>query len=165
MEKLRIEWHRTFDNHSEGFMELNLDAFFPCTVKKANQVFTLVRRWCSEEVIADLERYFLQKVAESSESAKTGTVKKEYSRIHQQLCDNQELVATKKHPNGVPCTYEEWLTAKKQIDVDKQWLKATEQTVKSQKSTAVKWDRMLRLFYAHTSDLHTHTHTHTHTHK
>ena len=89
MERLKIEWHKTIDNHSEGFIEIYLDAFFPCTVKKAYQVFALVRRWCSEITIADLEKYFLKKC--------------------------------KKYQNP-------------------------------------KWDRMLKLFYAHTSDLHTHTH-------
>lgn len=94
MERLKIEWYKTIDNHSEGFMELNLDAFFPCTVKKANKIFTLVRRWCPLETIADLEKYFLKK---------------------------SEQFKYIKHQNA-------------------------------------KWDRMLKLFYAHTSDLHTHTH-------
>lgn len=62
MEVLRIEWHRTVDEHSEGYMELILDKFFPCTAEKANKIFKLVGRWCSDETIAELENYFAKKI-------------------------------------------------------------------------------------------------------
>ncbi len=62
MEVLRIEWHRTFDEHGEGYMELLLDKFFPCTTEKANKIFKLVGRWCSDETIAELENYFAEKI-------------------------------------------------------------------------------------------------------
>jgi hypothetical protein len=62
MEVLRIEWHRTFDEHDEGYMELILDKFFPCTIEKANKIFKLVGRWCSDETIAELENYFAEKI-------------------------------------------------------------------------------------------------------
>lgn len=62
MEVLRIEWHRTSDEHGEGYMELILDKFFPCTIKKANKIFKLVERWCSDETIAELENYFAEKI-------------------------------------------------------------------------------------------------------
>lgn len=42
MEKLRIEY-------DHGYMELNVEAFFPCTRQKARIVFPLIGRWCSKE--------------------------------------------------------------------------------------------------------------------
>lgn len=42
MDVLRIE-------HDSGFLEINIEAFFPCTQKKAKILFPLIRKWCSEE--------------------------------------------------------------------------------------------------------------------
>lgn len=39
---LRIE-------HDSGFLEINIEAFFPCTQKKARILFPLIRKCCSEE--------------------------------------------------------------------------------------------------------------------
>lgn len=42
MDVLRID-------HDHGYLELNIEAFFPCTQKKARILFPLIRKWCSEE--------------------------------------------------------------------------------------------------------------------
>ena len=42
MDVLRVE-------HDRGFLEINIEAFFPCTQKKAKILFPLMRKWCSEE--------------------------------------------------------------------------------------------------------------------
>ena len=42
MDVLRVE-------HDRGFLEINIEAFFPCTQKKAKILFPLIRKWCSEE--------------------------------------------------------------------------------------------------------------------
>ncbi len=39
---LRIE-------HDRGYLEVNIEAFFPCTQKKARILFPVIRKWCSEE--------------------------------------------------------------------------------------------------------------------
>lgn len=39
--KLRITYHT-------GYMELNLECFFPCTLDKASKVFSLIHRYSSE---------------------------------------------------------------------------------------------------------------------
>lgn len=41
MERIRIEYET-------GWMELNIEAFFPCTVQKARKVFPLISRYCSD---------------------------------------------------------------------------------------------------------------------
>lgn len=151
MDKLKIEWHKSSDNHSEGFMEINLEAFFPCTVEKALKVFHLVNRWCSDETIDELEQYFLNKVEQSELLATDCEIKKEYSKRHQAVTDNKSLVETQKHPNGVPCTYDQWIAAKKQIQEDEQWMKKAVKTQKARKLMVCKYERMLKLFYASTS--------------
>ena len=35
--------------HDRGFLEINIEAFFPCTQKKAKILFPLIRKWCSKE--------------------------------------------------------------------------------------------------------------------
>ena len=56
MDILIIKW-------STGFVEIIPDEFFPCTVDKANQVFKLMNRWCSDETIAELRAYFIDKIS------------------------------------------------------------------------------------------------------
>lgn len=56
MEVLRIEWHRTFDEHGEGYMELILDKFFPCTTEKANKTFKLVGSYEKKKCETDFKR-------------------------------------------------------------------------------------------------------------
>lgn len=64
MEFLRIEWHRTFDEPGEGYMEICSDKFFPCTTEKANKIFKLAGRWCSDETISELDGYFKDKITD-----------------------------------------------------------------------------------------------------
>ena len=47
MDVLRIE-------HDHGYVELNIEEFFPCIQKKARILFPLIRKWCSEETKAAL---------------------------------------------------------------------------------------------------------------
>lgn len=47
MEKIRIEYET-------GWMELNVGAFFPCTVQKARKVFPLISRYCPDADKAEL---------------------------------------------------------------------------------------------------------------
>ena len=47
MDVLRID-------HDRGYLELNIEAFFPCTQKKAKILFPLIRKWCSKETKAAL---------------------------------------------------------------------------------------------------------------
>lgn len=47
-------------NHPSGYVEVNVDTFFPCTTTKAKKLFRLVRAYCSEaqqdELLAALVR-------------------------------------------------------------------------------------------------------------
>ena len=59
MKVLNIEW-------STGSMNLIVDEFFPCSVADAKIVFDLVGRWCSDETIEELKKYFDGKIKDIS---------------------------------------------------------------------------------------------------
>ncbi len=98
MEILKIEWHKTWDEPGEGFMELNCDKFFPCIQAKAQKLFPLVRMWCSDEVIAELEQYLIDKESETMQFAKEYARK--YSDAVQKVSDLQQMVLSGKYPIG-----------------------------------------------------------------
>jgi hypothetical protein len=102
MDTLKIEWHRTFDEPGEGFMKLKCDVFFPCTQKKAQKVFTLVRRWCSDEAIAELKQYLNDKEVETLQLTKEYANK--YSDAVQKVHDLERMVSTGKYPVGTLLT-------------------------------------------------------------
>ena len=60
MDVLRIE-------HDRGFLEINIEAFFPCSQKKARVLFPLIRKWCSEETKKALVRE-LEELADGYEA-------------------------------------------------------------------------------------------------
>lgn len=47
MERLRIEYET-------GYMELDVEAFFPCVAQKARKIAALIKRYCSDETKAEL---------------------------------------------------------------------------------------------------------------
>lgn len=131
METLRIEWHRTFDNAGEGFMELNCDKFFPCIQKKAQKLFPLVRRWCSDEVIAELKQYLIDKEAETLQLAKEYA--KKYSDAVQKVHDLERMVSTGKYPVGTLLTPDALDRAKAELKDYKKLRSAYLRTAKSLK--------------------------------
>ena len=40
---------RIFIQHNTGYLDINIEAFFPCTVQKAKKVFALINRFCPYE--------------------------------------------------------------------------------------------------------------------
>lgn len=40
--------------YENGYMELYVEAFFPCVVQKARKIATLINRYCSDETIEEL---------------------------------------------------------------------------------------------------------------
>lgn len=110
MEILKIEWHRTWDEPGEGFMELKCDAFFPCTQKKAQKLFPLVRRWCADEVIAELEQYLNDKESETMQLAKDYA--KKYNDAVQMVSDLQQMILSGKYPIGTRLSPDAMVKAK-----------------------------------------------------
>lgn len=98
MEQFTIKWYKTHDDAGEGFMELNCDKFFPCIQAKASKLFPLVGRWCSDEAIAELEQYLIDKESETMQFAKEHARK--YSDAVQKVSDLQQMVLSGKYPIG-----------------------------------------------------------------
>lgn len=79
MKKMRI-------NYPTGYLELNIDHFFPCTIDKARKVFSLIHRYSSESdkerlvtFLKDLERRYLCQMKDCAEKASSYP---EYSAKH-----------------------------------------------------------------------------------
>lgn len=62
MEVLRIEWHRTSDEHGEGYMELILDKFFPCTIKRQTKYSNLLEDGVLMKQSQNLKIILLKKI-------------------------------------------------------------------------------------------------------
>lgn len=95
-----------------GYMELNLDKFFPCTLDKARKVFSLIHRYSSESdkdrlqaFLKEMEKEFETQMVEYAEKAMSYPSKsKEYSmymskfkevrRFRQRIIRNIELFIT-----------------------------------------------------------------------
>ena len=56
-------------SYPTGYMDLRLDAFFPCTVVKARKISRLVRNHCSQEQKTDLIAYLVQRAKSLEEQA------------------------------------------------------------------------------------------------
>lgn len=65
MEHLRIE-------HESGYLDLYVDAFFPCPLKKATKVFRLINRWCPPEVRQELMAYLCDRAELYQENIDSG---------------------------------------------------------------------------------------------
>lgn len=48
--------------YDTGYMDLKVDAFFPCTQSKAKIVFPLINRWCSDLQISMLKAHFEKQI-------------------------------------------------------------------------------------------------------
>lgn len=72
--------------HDRGFLEINIEAFFPCTQKKAKILFPLIRKWCSKETKSALMQE-LEELADGYEA----------------LCKMYANVATNYPPRSKEC--------------------------------------------------------------
>lgn len=95
-----------------GFMEINLENFFPCTLDKAKKVFSLIHRYSSEADKDRLQGFFMDKEArfyskmskyadkassypENSKEHREHLSKfKEARRLHQRIRRNREIFET-----------------------------------------------------------------------
>lgn len=48
-------------NHASGYIDLYVDAFFPCPLQKARKVFQLINQWCPQEKRQELMEYLLER--------------------------------------------------------------------------------------------------------
>lgn len=134
VEKLRIEWN----DKTKGFMELNVNEFFPCTLKTAEKVFQLMVQYCPEK-FSELLEYLNQKRNESFMTGKENH--KKFLEAHQKVIDLKRLVETKKHPIGTYLTESEYSQAK--VDL-KSWTQSKRTFVTISKKMSSKVQRLDR---------------------
>lgn len=57
MDILKINW-------ITGYIELNVNEFFPCTQEKGKKIFPLICRWCSDETVGELKAALESKISD-----------------------------------------------------------------------------------------------------
>ncbi|WP_040210796.1 hypothetical protein [Clostridium polynesiense] len=110
--KLRI-------SYPTGYMEINLEHFFPCTLDKAKKVFSLIYRYSSErdkhklmKFLQGLENYYANQMEEYAEEAMSYPKKsyeyrkyfslfKESRRLRQKTLKNFELFIAGRKSNEI----------------------------------------------------------------
>ena len=108
--------------HSNGAAEIYLDYAFPSSVAQMKRLIKLVQcGYDYEEVTANFESmraYIQHRIPEMEAIFKTQC--EAYMPEWQHKADLQQLVKSKKHPNGVPLTKGEWNKAKNDLEHSKQ---------------------------------------------
>lgn len=62
-------------DHPTGYVQIETDSFFPCTVKRSKKLFRMVRLYCSPEQQEELLKLMLKKsVALSSEALRLDNI-------------------------------------------------------------------------------------------
>ena len=72
MEHLKI-------NHPSGYIDLYVDAFFPCPLQKARKIFRLINQWCPREERQELMGYLLERAHFYETSIKDNTAYLQHS--------------------------------------------------------------------------------------
>lgn len=110
MNTLNITW-----DCGKGRMQIFLDKFFPSTKKDLKKLLSIISLdWEHEtELKEDLKVYFQEKIAEH-EKAKMYSVKM-HLQNKQLEADMEEIVTTRKRPNGVPLSKDELEREKKKL--------------------------------------------------
>lgn len=105
MEKiLHIRWY-------SGYMDIRMNAFFPCSQKKWKELLKIVRMDNNAyERMEDIIDFFRAQAVEREQDWKTES--KLFWQYHQKEVDLKTLVETRKFPNGLPLNAEQVKQAK-----------------------------------------------------
>ena len=113
VETIYIKW-------DTGHMTILLDAFFPATKDRLKKLLTKVIRldWENQNHLREiLKVYFQEKKKEHQACFENNG--NEYLNIKQKAADLNRLVESRKRPNGVPLTNEEWKQSKADLKKSK----------------------------------------------
>ncbi len=86
-------------DHSTGFIDVDVNVFFPCTVKKADKFFRLVCQYCSEEqqdrlLDALLRRADRLKAQAESQEEKVSAAKLKSAQYREELAELRRIQST-----------------------------------------------------------------------
>ncbi len=110
MDILNITW-----NCGRGRIHIFLDNFFPCTKKDLKKLLAIISLdWEHEtELKENLKVYFQEQKAVHEVAKKENT--RRHLEYRQKEADTKEIVTTRKRPNGVPLSKDEWKEEKEKL--------------------------------------------------
>lgn len=105
MEDLYIEWET-------GHMNIHMDFFFPCSVQKFKRLLKIiVLDWKHEDELKEkLKVHFQNRISALVDLWKENS--KKYYDNKQKTADTNNLIESRKHPNGLPVSKDELKQAK-----------------------------------------------------
>lgn len=106
------EMHIKWDT---GSMNIQMTAFFPCSVAKLNKLLKVIRLdWMHhEDLILQLKTYFEEMIPFMESGFKINA--KAYQDAHQKIVDLSAIVTSKRLPNGVYINKGQFETFKKEL--------------------------------------------------
>ena len=105
MNDLYIEWET-------GHMNIHMDFFFPCNIQRFKKLMKIIELdWQHEEELKEkLKVHFQNRISALVNLWKENSRK--YYDFKQKAADTTSLIASRKHPNGLPVSKDELKQAK-----------------------------------------------------
>lgn len=90
-----------------GYMNIHMDFFFPCSQQRFKKLLKVIALdWQHEDELKEtLKVYFQNRIADLVELRKENG--KKYFDFKQKAADTQQMIQSRKHPNGVSLSKEE----------------------------------------------------------
>lgn len=100
MGDLYIKWET-------GYMNIHMDFFFPCSQQRFKKLLKVIALdWQHEDELKEtLKVYFQNRISDLVELRKENG--KKYFDFKQKAADTQQMIQSRKHPNGVSLSKEE----------------------------------------------------------
>lgn len=125
MNDLYIEWET-------GHMNIHMDFFFPCNIQRFKKLLKIIELdWQHEEELKEkLKVHFQNRISALVNLWKENSRK--YYDFKQKAADTTSLIASRKHPNGLPVSKDELKQAKTDL---KEYTAAYKKPLRMQKET------------------------------
>lgn len=104
-------------DYGKGHMIIRCDYFFPTSQAKLRKLLKIVEM--DGAVCVGISKALCEYL-ESRINDNVGVmehIRKAFPAIHQKMCDTERLVESKKYPNGIPLSKQEWKEAKEQLKI------------------------------------------------
>lgn len=130
---LKIRWNT-------GYMNINMQKFFPCSIAKLNKLLKVIRLdWEHEqELLAQMQTFFSQRLIDLDAEYKKAA--KCYGVYYQKEADSRRLVESRKFPNGIPMTKDDLQKARDELKRNTEMKREYEKQAKKAKKD-MEWFR------------------------
>lgn len=113
-------------DYGKGHMIIRCDYFFPTSQAKLRKLLKIIEMdyascvAISKSICDYLESRINENVGVMER------IRKVFPGLHQKMCDTERLIESRKYPNGIPLTKQEWKDAKEQLKILKSQVQSKE---------------------------------------